>query len=292
MAFGLSAGAASLVGAVAGPVIGGLFGNNTANQAANAQTQSAQQANQVQQNALDWQKQLYGQTSANILPWLNSGTSSLNNLNYLLGNVNQAPSDSTIASAIGMGPQQGMGPGGLLKPFSMSDFQESPAYQFNLNKGLDAINKASASRGNYYAPATLKGIADFAQGNANNEFNNAYNMYNQNQANIFNRLSSMSGAGQNAAVQQGGFGAGIGAAGANTANNIAGNLMGAGNAQAAGMVGGSNALSSGLNSAYGNYQMGQILGNMQAPTYGSSRNPATDYNQSYIGPNGYNPVPE
>lgn len=150
----------------------------------------------------------------------------------------------------------------LTKPFALSDFQESPAYQFNLQQGQKAIEKAAAARKSFYNPATLQDISKFSQGMASNEFMNAYNMYNQNQKNIWDRLYAMSGSGQNAAAQAGAFGTQVG-------GQIGENMMGAGNAQAAGQIGQANAFVGAGNNAYNAYMMNQILQNNQQSFTGS-----------------------
>ncbi len=162
--------------------------------------------------------------------------------------MSQQPLGSTDPSAGGTFNQNAP----LVKPFSLSDFQQSPAYQFNLQQGQQAIDKAANARGNLYAPQTLQDLSKYSQGVASNEFQNAYSNYNQNQQNLWNRLSSLSGQGQNAA-------AGIGALGAQTAGQIGQNTIGAGNAQAAGQIGQANAINSGLGNLYNAYLMNQIL---------------------------------
>lgn len=140
----------------------------------------------------------------------------------------------------------------LMKPFSLQDFNASPAYQFNLAEGTKAIDKAANARGNLYAPQTLQDISKFSQGTASNEFNNAYNMYNQNQGNQFNRLATLSGQG-------------IGAAGAlagvstQMSNQIGNTMEGIGNAQASGIMGANNAIQGGIGQAYNQYLMNQIM---------------------------------
>lgn len=162
--------------------------------------------------------------------------------------------------------QPGSDFGSLTKPFSMQDFQASPAYQFNLDEGTKAINKASAARGQYYAPATLQGISKYSQGLASNEFQNAYSNYNTNLNNVWNRLSTLSGGGQNAAGN-------LGTNASQVAGQVGGNITAAGNAQAAGQVGQANAVNSGLGTAYNAYLMNQILGQNQqssVPSGGSA----------------------
>jgi hypothetical protein len=152
----------------------------------------------------------------------------------------------------------GVGFGALTKPFGMEDFQASPAYQFNLAEGEKAINKAAAARGKFYAPGTLQDISKFSQGMASNEFQNAYSNYNTNMGNIWNRLSTLSGGGQNAAAS-------MGTNATQVAGQVGNNIMGGANAQAAGQVGSANAMSNGMSSAYNNFLMQQILaGNQQS----------------------------
>jgi hypothetical protein len=162
-------------------------------------------------------------------------------------------------SAPSQDPMFGM----LNKPFGLDDFQASPAYQFNLQQGQQAIDKAAAARGQFYAPATLQSIAKYSQGLASNEFQNAYGNYNTNLGNIWNRLYSLSGAGQNAAANMGGFGTTV-------AGNVGNNAVGAGNALAAGQVGAANAYSGIGSNLYNQYVQNQILQNSQrssVPSY-------------------------
>lgn len=241
---------------IGGAILGGAAISGIAsNMAAGTQSDAAT-------NAANLQAQQFRQTRSDLQPWQQSGVQSLGALNYLLGvNPGQAaPSSGQIPGMLGM--QQGS----LLQPFDLSKFQASPAYQFNLQQGQQALDKAANARGNYYAPQTLQDVSKFSQGLASNEFMNAYNMYNQNQGNLFNRLFSMSGTGQSAANQTGTFGA-------STANNMgmAGMLGGA--SQAAGIMGVGNSLTGGLQNAYSLYQgnqntqqLNQILAQLQGGT--------------------------
>ena len=299
---------------VGGAVIGGMASQDAARTQANA----ANRASGLQQ-------QQYGQSRADLMPWMQSGQGALNLLNVGLGipqNIGAMPTQSQFmmqgtgggGGSFGMprgswtmggempqiwtpgaggasnsiptggymaarrpdvaayqaalarwraarGAQgqdrQGMGFGELTRGFNLSDFQESPAYQFNLSQGLNAVNKAAAARGGYYNPATLQDISKFTQGTASNEFLNAYNMYGQNQANKYNRLFAQSAGGQNAA-------AGIGGFGANAARLSGGAMMDAGAAQAGGMMGLANAISGGAGSIYNNIRMNDIINSLQA----------------------------
>lgn len=266
--------------AIGGSAVLGYVGSQ---QAAGKQAGAAGQASQVEQN-------MFNTTQGNLAPWMNSGQSSLAELDRLMGvgTTGAAGFDAQAYLAAnpdvaksGMDPYQhylhygksegrqftptqtggtGQATGSLTKPFSLADFQASPAYNFNLEQGMNAINKGAAARGNLYAPQTLQDLGKFAQGTASNEFQNAFSNYNTNQNNIFSRLQTLSGQGANAATNLGGFGA-------QTAGQIGGNIIGAGNANAAGIVGGANAINSGVGSYYNNQLMQQVLAQQQQPTY-------------------------
>lgn len=142
----------------------------------------------------------------------------------------------------------------LLRQFTKADFEESPSYQFNLNEGMKAINKGAAARGRFYAPATLQDIGRYSQGLASNEFQNSMNNFYGFQDRMFNRLNTLSGSGQNAAVMQGGFGE-------NSAKQIGSNIVGAGNAQAAGQIGQANAFTGAIGQGTNAYFTNRYLNN-------------------------------
>ena len=182
--------------------------------------------------------------------------------------INPQTLEAQLKNAFAQGGQGGVGSGvaygSLTQPFGLDQFQASPAYQFNLQQGQMAIDKAARARGMSYAPQTLQDIGKYSQGVASNEYQNAFANYRATQGDIFSRLSGLSGAGQNAAAQQGGFAQQTGAA-------IGANQIGAGNATAAGQVGQANAINQGVGNAYNAYLMQQILGQNQQPTYNTQQ---------------------
>ncbi len=147
--------------------------------------------------------------------------------------------------------------GSLLRPFSLADFQQSPAYQFNLQQGQMAIDQGANARGNLYAPQTLQDLGKYQQGLASNEFQNAFSNYNTNQGNIYARLFGMSGSGQNAANLTGRLGA-------EAASQMGTNTVGAGNATAAGTMGVNNAMQGGINNLAYAYMQNQAKQNQQS----------------------------
>lgn len=119
----------------------------------------------------------------------------------------------------------------LTRSFSKSDFQEDPGYQFRMEQGQKALEHSAAARGGLQSGGFMKGLDDYSQGMASQEYQNAYNRFTNDQTNRFNRLSSLAGMGQvtNAQLANGSQ---------NYANAAGSNMMGAANAQgAAGMAG-------------------------------------------------------
>ena len=142
--------------------------------------------------------------------------------------------------------------GSLLKDFSMEDFEADPGYQFRMDEGMRGVEGGAAARGGLLSGAALKAIQKYGQGLASQEYGNAYNRYNANQTNKFNKLTGLVQSGQGSAQQ-------IGNAGQNYATTAGNNIIGAGNAQAAGIMGGTNALVGGINQGINAYQQNQLM---------------------------------
>lgn len=190
-----------------GKAIGSLTGANkqakAATQAANTQLEASREATQVQ-------KDMYDQTRKDLMPYANAGRSSLSQL---------------------MGQ---MGPNGYFnQTYDGQDIYSDPSYQFRLNEGLDAVQSGAAAQGGLLSGATLKALQGYGQDMASQEYQNAYNRFNADQTNRYNRLSNIVGLGQNAAAQQGN-------AGMQTAQAVANNTMSGANAQAAGQIAAGN----------------------------------------------------
>lgn len=130
----------------------------------------------------------------------------------------------------------GLPTGFLTQLFTPEAFKAGidPGYQWRLQQGAQGVmNTAAAGSGSLSGPA-LKALMDYNQGAASQEYNAAFNRFNTQQGNIFQRLTSMAQTGQNAA-------AGVGTNAVATGGNIGANIVGGANAAAAGQVGAANA---------------------------------------------------
>lgn len=120
----------------------------------------------------------------------------------------------------------------LLKNFSTQDFKKDPGYQFRLDEGSKAIDRAAGARGSRYSGATLKALQRFSQDYASGEYGKAYDRHNTNRTMNYNFLAGPAQLGVGAQGQVGSY------------------IGNAGDARAAGTIGGANALWGGFNDAY------------------------------------------
>ena len=201
----------------------GLIGANkqasAATAAANTQAQSAANAqNQLQTN--------FQTLAPNYTPYLQTGQAGLNQLNAAMPSLTQT-----------FGPDQ-------LKS------NLAPNYQFMLNQGLGAQNQAlnASGGGSNIGTAGTK----FAEDYASNAYQNAFNNYQAQQTNIYNRLSGIANIGQNAV-------SGLSNLATGNATNISNLGVGAANAVAQGQVGSAAAQAQGLNSIGSSLTLASLL---------------------------------
>lgn len=158
--------------------------------------------------------------------------------------------------------------GSLLDKFGMDDFKADPGYQFRQQEGMKALERSSAARGGLFSGRAMKDTMRFSQGLASQEYGTAFDRFNVQNANTFNRLASISGVGQTSANQ-------TGAAAQNYGNQASGNIIGAGNAQAAGAVGSANAWNNAIGQGTSMYQQNQMMNKLFPSGSGGGWSPST-----------------
>ena len=268
---------------VIGAVAGGLLQSSAAKKAAKAQTDAATQA-------ITEQRRQYDVTRADQTPFRETGVRANQRLSYLMGldggrsgagtpeyeaiynrimgDVNsqhQAQFGMTLeasnnyegiqmqrdaakrqaeaeyqqkygSQAQPAGGAGAAGPSG--DPFAFDQFYQS-GLKFGLDQGTGAINARAIAGGGYDSGATLKALTRYA------------NDYGSTKANeVYNRLAGLQGSGMLATNQ-------TQAAGQNMANQVSEFNTQAGNARAAGIIGGARAWTDALktmNQGYNNYQ--------------------------------------
>jgi hypothetical protein len=254
-------------------LIGSVIGASATSGAADTQAQSAQ-------NATNAQLSMFNQGQQNVAPWLQAGQGSLAQLQRALG-LNTGPA---MGGGLGgapvpigrpgsmnqiAGPQAGVA-GGMPMSGGGTDLtsilRNTPGYQWQVGQGQEAILDRASSLGGVNSGATLKALSDYTS----NQADSTYQQYLQN-------LFGISNTGANAALGQAGIGAQVGW-------QIGSNMIGAGNALAAGQIGSANAISGGLGNAYNQYLMSQALNPSGQPGSYSSYN-YNPYTSAGINPN-------
>ena len=222
--------------AVAGASLaGGLISASGAQSAADTQVAAADRSAALQKEMFDEQKRLSE-------PYRQAGLTGQNRLMELLG----------------LGGNTGAaGYGQYSRDFGMQDFQQDPGYRFRLGEGLKAMGHAAGARGGLISGQTMKGMEDYRQGLASQEYGNAFNRYQTNRANQLQPLGSLMSSGQAAAAGQ--------AAQAGQYGVNAGNMMGqAGQSIAAGQMGSANSIGNALGAMGSMYQQQQQQNQNQA----------------------------
>lgn len=125
------------------------------------------------------------------------------------------------------------------EPFTMAKYQADPGYGFRLREGMKALERSAAARGGLLSGATLRGVQEYGQDLASQEYTNAFNRYQAERQARLNPLQSLAGMSQTSANTL------TGAAG-QLGQNIGSNLMAGGAARASGYMGAANALTGGL----------------------------------------------
>lgn len=214
-----------IIGA-AGGIVGGILQGNAEKQAARIQAQAANHAAdlaaQGQNRALNFTKGVYQNTENAERPYTETGTTALK---YLAS---------------------GLAPGGTFNstPTASEVMALDPGFQFNLDEGMKALERAEAAGGSVGSGGALKAATQYATNYANGAFGDAYNRFLGTRQQNYNNLLNLANLGEEANRTT--AGAGTSAAGLTTNASLTGagmqgnDVMGAGNALAAGDVGAGN----------------------------------------------------
>lgn len=199
-------------GSAVASIAGGRAQSRAARQAADAQVRSAEEASRLQREMFAEQVRLQE-------PFRQGGMTGQNRLMELLGIGGNANASDY---------------GRYGRDFAMSDFEADPGYAFRLAEGNKQLERAAAARGMMLSGSMFKGLQNYGQGLASQEYQNAFNRYQVNRSNQIDPLQQLMGQGQGAANVLAGAAGQLG-------SQLGENAMGAGNARAAGYIGRGNA---------------------------------------------------
>ena len=251
--------------AAGGSLLGAGISSSAASSAAAQQAQAAQQATALQQ-------QIYNTNTANLAPFKNVGQSA----NYSLANLyGLDPAGGTSgAGVVGSGTTgggsiasgalsqlmalSGLGtngqPSSTAIPSALTQFMNSPTYQFAAQQGQQALDRSAAANGMLLSGGQLKASQQYGQGLASQTLGS----YTQNLQNLYSGLVSglggLANQGQNSAATTGQIGQSLTNAGTATASGILGSATATNNG-----ISNSLAALTGNQSSYGsNSTLGSI----------------------------------
>lgn len=198
-----------MIGALLGAgasLLGGLFGGNSAKKAAEAQAKAQREATALQ-------KHMFETTRKDMMPWLTQGATALN----------------AYMGELGFGDSN----------FS-SQFEQTPAYQFQVEQGEQGVRNNLSALGMRDSGAALKSLERFRQGLASQEYGN-----------YLSRLGGAAGMGQTQSQS-------LASVGNQYSQGISNSIANEGAARASGYIGAGNAMMQGLGGA-ANF-LGQAFG--------------------------------
>ena len=221
-----------MAGFVAAAVVGGAYLSSQASKkAAGTQAAAADRASDAQERMFERQIELQE-------PFREAGMAGQNRLLELLG----LGKDKTAADFGKYASAE----------FGMNKFTADPGYAFRVSEGMKALDRTAAARGGLISGSALRGATRYGQEMGSQEYQNAFNRYQTTRTNTLNPFASLAGVAQSSA---------------NTLTNAAGqfgnqmgaNIIGAGNAAAAGQIGQANAITGALGQGINFYQQNQLL---------------------------------
>ena len=231
-----------MAGFVAAAVVGSaLIGSKASKSAAGTQAAASRDATDAQERMFERQVELQE-------PFREAGMAGQNRLMELLGlgKDKNAAGYGKYASA----------------EFTPAQFKADPGYAFRVSEGMKALDRTAAARGGLISGAALRGATRYGQEMGSQEYQNAFNRYQTERTNTLNPFASLAGVAQSSANT-------LTNAAGTLGQNIGSNIIGAGNAMAAGQVGSANAISQGVGQGINFYQGQQYLNrlpNYNAPT--------------------------
>lgn len=191
-----------------------------------------------QEQAANTQAGMFRTITGQEQPFLQGGYGAQTTLNQLLGTAAPTGAGGTAAGT--------NLPGGYLtQTFNPTQEQLNnyPGYQFALQTGGQAVRNADTPGVGALSGPALKDLMNFNVGTANQYYGQYFNQFQQQQNNIFSRLSNIASLGQNAAGN-------LGSAGTQLGTGIAQAQAGAAASQAGGILGATQSLGGSIPLSY------------------------------------------
>lgn len=176
--------------------------------------------------AVNAQLDMYYQSRADMMPWLESGRRAMGKLETAIDTPYVPP--------------------------DMNALRETPGYKFRFEEGEKAVSRSASARGGRAGGRALKELTRFGQDYASNEYDKEYTRGINTRQQRINNLLRMSGMGESAGNM-------LTSAGTATGRGVGQGEMYGGNSRASGYINQANALTGGLRSGVQDYMFYNYL---------------------------------
>jgi hypothetical protein len=224
---------------------------------------AADEQTEAENNALNFQEQVYGQQQATQAPFVQAGTQSLGTLMQDINNGTFGPGST------GAVPQFS----GTFTAPTLAQAEQQPGYRFALQQGDKGILQGAAAGGGAISGGTLKALDSYNQNAAETDYSNVFNQQLQTYgAGVTGYQQQLAAYQQQLAQQQQAFSqlytpiatgeaaaSSINATGTAAAQNVGQLMSNVGASQAAGTIGSTNAIAQGLTGATSSLSQSALL---------------------------------
>lgn len=163
-------------------ILNSILGTKSAEEQAEAARESARRQADAAEHGINIQNQQWNQTRQDLLPYIQTGSNALSELNNVglqsqFGTSSDPWSRYSSQSDVPSFQQFGIDPMTAYQqqtnPFQF-DPTSDPSYQFRLQEGLDAVEGSAAAQGGLFSGQTGKDLTNYAQNAASQEYQKAF----------------------------------------------------------------------------------------------------------------------
>lgn len=156
-------------------VVGGVTSIVGNNKAANAQKDALKQSTALEEQQIAEAKRQFDLQRGDLAPYREAG-------GVALGQIGRGTADG----------------GEFNRKFTQADFVADPGYEFRRSEGQRGVESSAAARGGILSGGALRALSRYNSDYASNEFGRAFDRYQSDLGNRYNRLAGVAGVGQQA----------------------------------------------------------------------------------------------
>jgi hypothetical protein len=209
-------------------VVGGVTSIVGNNKAANAQKDALKQSTALEEQQIAEAKRQFDLQRGDLAPYREAG-------GVALGQIGRGTADGAEFN----------------RKFTQADFVADPGYEFRRSEGQRGVEASAAARGGILSGGALRALSRYNSDFASNEFGRAFDRYQSDLGNRYNRLAGVAGVGQQAVASGNQASQNYTNERANSTNNMVNNAQSLGNVRASQYGGNAGAIAGAANTIGG-----------------------------------------